>query len=198
MAQGCRSSAILAVAVETVCPVGWAAVVMLRLLAAWKDHSWTCTVCVHVAQLRHQGKVCFLFFFFFCFHKQAGKPGHLWVYLISNNNMNNVIEPLHVELIKIKSHSSDIHMLRLHRITEQRLRYVCQRCASPPRKVVALFAYKFNVGKKKRRWDSDRIRTCAGSPSVILKTSIVRLVLALFTVSWWHLIVTWTSWLLSK
>ena len=68
-------------------------------------------------------------------------------------------------------------MLRLHRIAERRRRYVCQRRAAPPRKVVALFAYKFNVGKKKRSWDSDGIRTGAGSPSVILRTGIGRLVL---------------------
>ena len=41
------------------------------------------------------------------FYKQAGKSGHLWVCLISSNNNNNnnnnsVIDPLHVQLIKIK------------------------------------------------------------------------------------------------
>lgn len=68
-----------------------------------------------MALLHHQGKV------FLSFFKQAGKSDHLLVYLISAKNNNNVIELLHVQFIKIKNHSADIHMLRLHRITKRRL-----------------------------------------------------------------------------
>lgn len=54
---------------------------------------------------------------FFSLFLQASRQ--IRSYLISNKNNNNVIEPLHIQLIKIKNHSGDIHMLRLHRITER-------------------------------------------------------------------------------
>ena len=74
---------------------------------------------LHHQEFQNIGQFSFnLSFFFFFFNKQASKSNHLCFYLMSNNNDNNninnndVIEPSHVQFIKIKNHSADIHMLR--------------------------------------------------------------------------------------
>lgn len=97
-----ESCSIMAVAIETVHPVGWVCRADVMVIDGRQDHSWTWTVCVRVC-VCYIVRAKFIQFFFclFCFYKQAGISDNLWLYLISNNSIN-VTEPLHVQLIKIK------------------------------------------------------------------------------------------------
>lgn len=145
--------------------VGWRQSLLHHETPGWRgdvmalsqqDHSWTWTVCVCVCVW-----LCYIIrakFVFSFFYKQAGKSGHLCVYLISDNNIN-ATEPLHVQLIKIKNHSSDVHMLRLH----SAFRFVREASGAKGSRVVCIWVKNFQGWRWSR---GDRRDRDPGQPTV--------------------------------